>query len=759
MLGLVLRSLYKLYVRKGRQSGIFSHTMAKKKFIIVSNRLPISVSKSGGELVFSPSSGGLATALSRLYKGRPDSIWIGWPGICEEDTTASERRKITRTLKKEGCLPIFLTRNQVRRYYDGYSNDTIWPLFHYFQTYVKNDSRYYRGYEAVNTIFRDYTAKFAAKDSMIWVHDYHLMLLPAMLREKLPGANIGFFLHVPFPSYEIFRLLPNRTEILEGLLGADLIGFHVYDYARHFLSSVLRTIGLESSEGMVTYDSRTVKIDAFPIGIDYDKFAMAEKDKPVMKELKEMEKSYGNKKIILSMDRLDYTKGILGRLSAFERFLKTHPKYLGKVVLVMVAVPSRIDVSTYKELKKEIEQTISRINGKYSTVSWAPIAYQFRNLPFEQVAALLHRADVALLTPLRDGMNLVAKEYVATKQNRPGVLILSEMTGAIDELPEAMRVNPNDINAISRSIADALRMPKATQKQKMRSMQKRLSEYTVTRWADDFIEQLKSSKKHQLIRADKLIDKEKERKILRSFKRAKRRLIVLDYDGTITNLVPKHNPGDSKPSPELLKLLRQINDLENTTLCIVSGRPRNVLESWFKEVPLAMSAEHGAWIKNEGEWSRQQVTFGNYKEEVLKLLKQYAERTPGAAIEEKDFSVVWHYRNVPPELAQARNASIEYELNNLLRNSEFSVFKGSKVIEVKPTMINKGLAVEDLMAMDSPDFILCIGDDTTDEDMFSVLPDGGFSIKVGLGETHARYQILNVADVHKLLKKLISIGK
>jgi trehalose 6-phosphate synthase/phosphatase len=323
------------------------------------------------------------------------------------------------------------------------------------------------------------------------------MLLPGKLRERLPNGIIGFFLHIPFPSYEIFRLLPNRTEIIKGLLGADLVGFHIYDYARHFLSSLLRTMGVESSNGIVTIGDRAIKVDAFPIGIDYEKFANARKDEETAKEIKAVKKHYKDKKIILSMDRLDYTKGILGRLRAFEYFLDNNPKYRQKVVLVMVAVPSRVEVETYQNLKQEMEQTVSRINGKYSTVDWTPISYQFRNLPFPQVAALLTRADVALLTPLRDGMNLVAKEYVATKQKKTGVLILSEMTGAIDEMPEAISVNPNDMNAIARAIVEALEMPEEEQAQKIRTMQKRLSQYTVGRWAQDFIEQLKKTKQLQ----------------------------------------------------------------------------------------------------------------------------------------------------------------------------------------------------------------------------------------------------------------------
>jgi trehalose 6-phosphate synthase/phosphatase len=731
--------------------------MAKKKFIVVSNRLPISVTKAGGKLVYTPSSGGLATALSKLYENESDSLWIGWPGICEEDTTPSDRREIRRQLKKRGFYPIFLTKNQIREYYDGYSNDTIWPLFHYFQTFVKNDSSYWKGYQEVNDVFADTVMRFANQDTTVWVHDYHLMLLPGKLRERLPNGIIGFFLHIPFPSYEIFRLLPNRTEIIKGLLGADLVGFHIYDYARHFLSSLLRTMGVESSNGIVTIGDRAIKVDAFPIGIDYEKFANARKDEETAKEIKAVKKHYKDKKIILSMDRLDYTKGILGRLRAFEYFLDNNPKYRQKVVLVMVAVPSRVEVETYQNLKQEMEQTVSRINGKYSTVDWTPISYQFRNLPFPQVAALLTRADVALLTPLRDGMNLVAKEYVATKQKKTGVLILSEMTGAIDEMPEAISVNPNDMNAIARAIVEALEMPEEEQAQKIRTMQKRLSQYTVGRWAQDFIEQLKKTKQLQYAQSDKLISKDRERKLINSFRKSRQRLILLDYDGTITDLVPTHDAESSKPSQQTIELLSRIANMRNTVLCVISGRPKEVLSSWFKGIPMILSAEHGAWIKADDEWSRRDISLNEHRKNILELLRHYAERTPGSSIEEKDFSVVWHYRNVPTELAQARNSSIEYELKNMLSNSDFAVYRGAKILEVKPKFINKGMIAEEFLAMVEPDFVLCIGDDNTDEDMFEVMPDNAFSIKVGLGETSARYQILEPKNVLSLLEKLTRI--
>ncbi|MBI5357915.1 bifunctional alpha,alpha-trehalose-phosphate synthase (UDP-forming)/trehalose-phosphatase, partial [Candidatus Saccharibacteria bacterium] len=529
--------------------------MKKRKFLVVSNRLPVSVTKKDGVLQFSPSSGGLATALARVHSEGDDRLWIGWPGIASDELNSSEKSKIVRELNKLGCHPIFLTKKQIEKYYDGYSNDTIWPLFHYFQTYVQHDVDYFEGYKQVNEIFKKAVLKFTDKNTSIWIHDYHLMLLPKLIRDTLPDATIGFFLHIPFPSYEIFRLLPNRKEILEGLLGANLVGFHVYDYARHFLSSVLRILAIENSHGTIVIGQRAVKADAFPIGIDYEKFANSHKMPKTQKEINNLEKKYAGVKTILSMDRLDYSKGIARRLAAFEEFLKENPAQRKKVVLVVVAVPSRMQVATYRKLRLTIEEQISRINKKYGTSKWTPVSYQFKNLPFEQVSALFWVADIALLTPLRDGMNLVAKEYIATKQDRPGVLILSEMAGAVDEMPEAIRINPNDNREIIKAIKSGLELSEITQKTNIKLMQQRLSKYTVHRWAEDFIEQLEETRHWQKHRGDKLLSSESKDKILKSFKNSKSRLILLDYDGTLRSFVSSHHPGKAAPSKQLVSLL------------------------------------------------------------------------------------------------------------------------------------------------------------------------------------------------------------
>jgi trehalose 6-phosphate synthase/phosphatase len=732
--------------------------MRESRFVIVSNRLPVSVSKVDGKLVFSPSSGGLATAMSSLDTGTSKQIWIGWPGISSDDLTTQEKAVITKKLRAYNSVPVFLTTQQVKLFYEGYANATLWPLFHYFESYAKYDDQYWDAYKKVNRLFVQAIVKHADERSTIWIHDYHLMLLPRLTRKVLPRSSIGFFLHIPFPSFEIFRLSPNRKELLEGLLGADLVGFHTYSYARHFMSSVLRTLGHESNHGSIMLDDRTVTADAFPIGIDYQKFTQALHDPVTEKEMALLQDHYDGKKIILSVDRLDYSKGIPNRLKAFEEFLQKNPSWHKKVNLVIIAVPSRTEVQTYRDLRESIEQTVSRINGTYATVDWTPISYQFKNIPFEQLIALYRRADVALVTPLRDGMNLVAKEYVACKQDTAGVLILSELAGAADELQEALRINPNDTPSIVTAIEAALTMPKRTQKQRLAAMQRRIAQYTVQRWASDFIEQLNYSKQQQS-RGSKMLTPKDRSMLITDFTKANKRAILLDYDGTLKSFVNSPDPSQAAPSPALIKLLGELADQPGTELCIISGRTRDALEGWFGSLPISLVAEHGSWVKQNGEWAQGLFSFQEYKRKLLPVMERYAERTPGAHIEEKNFALVWHYRNVPPELAYARNASLKHELNGLLAGSEVSVFSGNKIIEVKPRAIRKSTIVTEILDSDYPDFILCAGDDYTDEDMFEALPEFAYSIKVGLHETHARYQVASVEKLRELLKSLEQAAK
>lgn len=683
-----------------------------------------------------------------------DTLWIGWPGIVADDLTVADKAKISRELKKRNCLPVHLSAALVASFYEGYANDTLWPLFHYFQQSATYHEDYWKAYQSVNELFAKVIIKNADNHATIWVHDYHFLLLPNMLRMRQPNLSIGFFLHIPFPSYEVFRLLPQRREILEGMLGADLLGFHIYDYARHFLSSCLRMLGAESTYGMLDYRGRTILTDAFPIGIDYKKFSTALASLEVQQEIAKIKETHAHQKIIISVDRLDYTKGIVERLEAYDLLLKENPKFHKQVVLVMVAVPSRTEVQTYQDLRDAVEQTIGRINGTHGTVDWSPISYQFRNLPFQQIVGLYASADVALVTPIRDGMNLVAKEYVASKQKTQGMLVLSELAGAIDELPEAIRVNPNNIRSIKNAMHKALTMPKKEKKQRLSKMQRRIAMYTVQRWAKDFLEQLASIKDYQISQQKKIIHKQVAEEIVSTFKKARKRLIILDYDGTIRDFVSSPQPSHAKPPIALKRMLNSIASQKNTTVCIVSGRTRAALDGWFGDMPISLAAEHGAWIKTGDQWHGAKTQLAQHKPAIIELLAGYAERTAGAEIEEKDFSVVWHYRHVPTELAYIRNISINRDLQALLADTDIKVHFGEKIIEVKPEAISKGKVVESLVELHSPDFIFCAGDDYTDEDMFTALPESAYTVKVGSEHSAARYQVTDVQKMLRLLKML-----
>jgi len=412
-----------------------------RRLLIVSNRLPLTIQERKGELHLEPSVGGLATGLSSWYKSR-NSIWIGWPGITGKKI--KREKDILAKLLSENCHPVPLSQQDVEAYYHGICNRTIWPLFHHFPLYAEYSEGFWQAYKRVNAAFANIVAGIAKPNDIIWIHDYHLMLLPKLLRERLPKATMGFFLHIPFPSFEIFRLLPWRNQILEGLLGADLLGFHTYDYAGHFLDSVRLLLGYEAAMGQIIVADRVVRADAFPMGINYDQFSNAVQDSKTHAERKRFRKKLGDCQVILSVDRLDYTKGIPQRLEAFSAFLDRNSKFLRKVILVLLVVPSRTRVGYYIQLKKQLDGLVGEINGKYGTIGWMPVWYLYRSLPFHSLAALYSLADVALVTPLRDGMNLVAKEYTTTKTDGKGVLILSETAGAAQELGEAIIINANN---------------------------------------------------------------------------------------------------------------------------------------------------------------------------------------------------------------------------------------------------------------------------------------------------------------------------
>ena len=725
-----------------------------KRMLIVSNRLPVAIKKKEDGMTIQSTVGGLATGLQSFYQSY-DSIWIGWCGISSDNLTSTERTYIQETLMEDfRNHSVFLSSEDIASYYLGFCNNTIWPLFHYFTNYAVYDKAEWRSYENVNRLFCDAVAQVAHPGDIIWLHDYHLMLLPSLLRQRLPDATIGFFLHIPFPSSEIYRTLPWRKEILEGLLGADLIGFHTFDYVRHFLSAVRQILGFEHNLGNIFARERVIKVDAFPMGIDYEKFEEAPEDPAVKEDIEKiLERTY-ERKIILSIDRLDYTKGILHRLEAFDHFLDNNPEYTEKVVLILSATPSRVGVETYQLLKRQLDEKVGRINGDHGTIGWVPVWYQFKSHPFHTLIALYRSAHVALVTPLRDGMNLIAKEFIATKVDGKGVLILSELAGAARELGESLVVNPNNKEEVADAIKRALCMSEEEQIERNSRMQDRIRRYNVTKWAQDFIDKLFEIKTLQEKRYAKLLTLENMRDLIQDFDLCQSRLILLDYDGTLISFVD--NPEEAVPDEELLHLLESLSNTPRTTVVIISGRPRETLEKWFGDLPLDLVAEHGAWIRNKGEWNPIEPMVNTWKEQIRPIIEVFVDRTPGSFLEEKDFSLVFHYRKTEPSLAMVRMGELKDALIDMTSNLNLSILEGNKVIEIKNSGVGKGRAALRWISRDQKewDFIIAAGDDWTDEDLFEVLPDSAYSIRIGLGHSHARFNLNSVQEMRLLLGEL-----
>jgi len=731
--------------------------MQSNKTIIVSNRLPLQITKEENSFTVVPSVGGLATGMKSVHADS-NGIWIGWSGITENSLIGHQKNEIEEKIRAAKCVPVHLTEEDINDYYLGFSNKALWPLFHYFMEYTAFEQIEWEAYVRVNKKFANEVIANYNEGDTIWIHDYQLMLVPQMIRNKIPEATIGFFLHIPFPSYEIFRTFPWRAELLVGVLGADLIGFHTYDYERHFFSSVRRILRLDVKFNEISYHDRAIKVDSFPMGIDYDKFFNAAKkhDKTGsnISDLQIRLNKYlsGDTKLILSIDRMDYTKGIPNRIRAFEYFLERYPEFKEKVRLIMLVVPSRSDVPQYKKLKRETDELVGRINGKFATVSWTPIWYYYRSLPFENLVDLYTSSHIALITPLRDGMNLVAKEYVATRTYADGVLILSEMAGASKEMNEAIIINPNNFEDFAASIKKAITMPIEDQHKRMKILQKRLKRYNVEKWSSEFISALAATNDMQEVIVAKKLSSKDEDDIFNSFKTSKKRLLFLDYDGTLVGF--KDDPKDAKPNQELYDLLDHLNSQPNTEVILISGRDRETFETWFGHKDYTLITDHGVWMYSNKSWKALERLKTDWMKSLKPILETFVDRTPGTFIESKNYSLAWHYRTADPELAQTRTMELNTVLTSMVANNDLSILKGNKVIEIKSSNVNKGRAVSHLLVKDDYDFILIMGDDWTDEYMFEEAPEDAFTIKVGYNKTKARFQIKDSNRVRDLLCRL-----
>ncbi len=722
------------------------------RLILVSNRLPAAVKRKGNESQLAYSGhGGLLAALGPVHEeGSKEGLWFG----IFKDTDDPD---VVRGLEQRGLVAVPVDAADARRHYRGYSNGALWPLFHYLQDHVDFAGGDFEAYRRVNVRFADEIASRARPDDRIWVHDYHLLLLPSLLRQRLPEARIGFFLHIPFPSSEVFRLLPQREEILRGLLGADLIGVHTYDYARHLMSSFRRVLAVEFDSDGVAEDERRCRIGVFPMGIDVLGFQRRVASPRIPPFVKRFRQRLRDRHIVLGVDRLDYTKGLPLKLEAYRRLLELRPRWRTEAVLVQIATPTRQNIAPYRRLKEQVEQMVGEINGAFESDGLVPVHYLYRAFPPETLAAFYQMADVAMVTPLRDGMNLVAKEYVSCRTSDTGVLILSEFAGAASEMGEAIQVNPRDIEACAWALDSALLMDPKEQASRMKVLRQRIIAWDVRKWAAGFLSALEAvgpTPSAASLAAD--AEGSWMESLYDGFQKASRSLLVLDYDGTLTKLA--RHPDLAVPDAETRGLLRRLARRPGVEIAVVSGRNRHTLEEWLGDLPLSLVAEHGCHLRWRGsrEWIHllPDADF-SWIRSVQSVLDEFAARTSGAWVETKSASLAWHYREVEPAFGSWQARELANHISGAFQRSPIEVLHGSKVVEVRQQGLDKGMVLSVLCGHFGPtDLMLLAGDDRTDEDMFQKAPPEAWTIKIGSGLSHARFRLQSVPELHGLLERL-----
>ena len=729
------------------------HSGMSGRLLIVSNRLPVTAQRTGEKVSLGPGSGGLASGL-RHWHERSAGLWIGWPGDVSQ-FTSDQRGELDRQLHQRGIVPVHLSHAQIDRYYHGFANRVIWPLFHYLIDRIPVDDTGWDAYREVNERFADVVAREYRDGDTIWIHDYQLLLLPALVRQRLPTARIGFFLHIPFPSSEVFRILPWRREILQGLLGADLVGFHTFGYLRHFLASLLHVDGVETDIDRVRVGDRYVRLGVYPMGIDAAVFETLANDVNVQRESAAIRQEAGDRKILLGIDRLDYTKGIPRRLHSVERLLGRSPALRDHIRFIQVAVPSRGEVDSYRRFKRLVEEGVGRINGSCGTLRSTPVHYIERSVSMEELVALYCAADVMLVTPLRDGMNLVAKEFVASRIDEDGVLVLSEFAGAAAELEGAVVVNPYDVDGVADAIGRSLEMPAAERRARMKGLRRHVTEYDVHAWARGFLEHLAyvrpAEQRPRAARPERSLAI-----VLAEAQAATDIRLLLDYDGTLVPLA--RSPELATPDAEVLALLAQLAVCSRVKLEMVSGRPRDTLESWFGTLPIALWAEHGFWHRPSpgAPWETAAVVAGEWSERIVPILEHFTARTPGSRIELKTASVAWHYRAAQRDFGRRQAHELRMLLGDVLSNQPLEVLEGKKVVEVRLRGISKAVVARRSSPGEPEQITIAFGDDKTDEDLFRALPSSSITVAVGEPLIGARFQVEDFRAVRELLGALVA---
>ncbi|XP_021287464.1 alpha,alpha-trehalose-phosphate synthase [UDP-forming] 1 [Herrania umbratica] len=705
----------------------------RQRLLVVANRLPVSAVRRGEDSwSLEISAGGLVTALLGVKEF--EARWIGWAGVNVPDEIG--QKALTRALAEKRCIPVFLDEEIVHQYYNGYCNNILWPLFHYLGlpqedrlATTRSFQSQFAAYKKANQMFADVVNTHYEEGDVVWCHDYHLMYLPECLKKHNTKMKVGWFLHTPFPSSEIHRTLPSRSELLRSVLAADLVGFHTYDYARHFVSACTRILGLEGTPEGVEDQGRLTRVAAFPIGIDSDRFIRALELPQVQEHIKELKERFAGRKVMLGVDRLDMIKGIPQKILAFEKFLEENSTWRDKVVLLQIAVPTRTDVPEYQKLTSQVHEIVGRINGRFGTLTAVPIHHLDRSLDFHALCALYAVTDVALVTSLRDGMNLVSYEFVACQDAKKGVLILSEFAGAAQSLGAgAILVNPWNITEVAASIGQALDMQAEEREKRHRHNFHHVTTHTAQEWAETFVSELNDTVVEAQLRTSKVPPELPQNDAMERYLQSGNRLLILGFNATLTE--PVDTPGsrgdqikemELKLHPEIKVPLTALCNDPKTTVVVLSGSDRRVLDKNFGEYDMWLAAENGMFLRHtKGEWMTTMPEHLNMEwvDSVKHVFEYFTERTPRSHFDFRDTSLVWNYKYADVEFGrlQARDM-LQHLWTGPISNASVDVVQGSRSVEVRAVGVTKGAAIDRILgeivhskSMTTPiDYVLCIG--------------------------------------------------
>ncbi|XP_061372912.1 alpha,alpha-trehalose-phosphate synthase [UDP-forming] 1 isoform X3 [Gastrolobium bilobum] len=706
----------------------------RQRLLVVANRLPVSAVRRGEDSwSLEMSAGGLVTALLGVKEF--EARWIGWAGVNVPDEIG--QKALTKALAEKRCIPVFLDEEIVHQYYNGYCNNILWPLFHYLGlpqedrlATTRSFQSQFVAYQKANQMFADVVNKHYEEGDVVWCHDYHLMFLPQCLKKYNSKMKVGWFLHTPFPSSEIHRTLPSRSELLHAVLAADLVGFHTYDYARHFVSACTRILGLEGTPEGVEDQGKLTRVAAFPIGIDSQRFIRALDLPPVQEHIKELQERFKGRKVMLGVDRLDMIKGIPQKILAFEKFLEENASWRDKVVLLQIAVPTRTDVPEYQKLTSQVHEIVGRINGRFGSLTAVPIHHLDRSLDFHALCALYAVTDVALVTSLRDGMNLVSYEFVACQDKKKGVLILSEFAGAAQSLGAgAILVNPWNITEVAAAIAKALNMPSAEREKRHRHNFLHVKTHTAQEWAETFVSELNDTVVEAQLRTKQVPPRLPTTTAIERYLQSTNRLLILGFNGTLTEPVEKkgdqYKEMELAVHPELKQPLTALCCDPKTTVVVLSGSKRTILDEVILENGMFLNPSKGEWMTTMPEQLNME-----WVDSVKQVFEYFKERTPRSHFEEREASLVWNYKHADVEFGrlQARDM-LQHLWTGPISNAPVEVVQGSRSVEVRAAGVTKGAAIDRILgeivhskSMTTPiDYVLCVGHFLAkqDEDIYS----------------------------------------